>query len=79
MRGGRKLRLRLRSLFERSRVESELEDELADYLERETEEYVRRGVTPEEAKRLARMSVYGTERLKEECRDARKRAGWKMR
>ncbi len=71
MRGIRKLRLRFRSLFHRFRVENDLEDELRDYLERETEQGIAAGTPPEQARRLAISSLHGTVRLKEECRDAR--------
>src|SRR6185437_10328879 len=71
MRRFRKWRLRFQSLFHRSRVESDLEDELRDYLDREMEREVAAGSSPEEARRRALSSLNGTERLKEECRDAR--------
>src|SRR5579884_2576673 len=66
-----KLRLRLRSLFHRSLVENDLEDELRDYLDREIEREIASGVSPEAARRLALSGLNGSERLKEECRDAR--------
>ena len=72
MRWHRKLRLRLRSLFDRFRVENDLEDELRDYLERETEREIAAGSSPGEARRLAISSLHGTVRVKEECRDARR-------
>ena len=71
MRWVRKLRLRFRSLFDRFRVENDLEDELGDYLDRETEREIAAGCSPEEARRLAIRGLHGTVRLKEECRDAR--------
>ncbi len=71
MRWLRKLRLRFQSLLDRSRVESDLEDELRDYLDRETERGIAAGLSREEARRLAVSSLHGAERLKEECRDAR--------
>lgn len=71
MRWFRKWRLRFQSLFNRSCVESDLEDELRDYLDHEIERGIATGVSPEEAKRLALNSLNGAERLKEECRDAR--------
>ena len=71
MRSFRKWRLRFQTLFERSRIESDLEDELRDYLDREIEREIAAGAAPEEARRLALSSLNGTERLKEECRDAR--------
>jgi predicted permease len=65
----------MRSLFRRDRVERELDDELRDHLERKTEEYVARGMTPEEARRRARLDLEGIEQTKEKCRDAR-RVNW---
>src|SRR5581483_10764745 len=71
MRWFRKSRLRLQALFSRSRVESELEDELHDYLDREIERQIAAGISADEARNRALRSLNGTERLKEECRDAR--------
>ncbi len=71
MRWARKVRLRIRTLLHRSGVEEDLTDELNDYLARETEREIASGSSPEEARRLALCSLHGTERLKEECRDAR--------
>jgi len=71
MRRFRKLRLRIRSLLDRSRVESDLEDEIAYYLDREIEQAIAAGASPEEAKRHALSTLNGAGRLKEECRDAR--------
>jgi predicted permease len=71
MRSIRKLRLRFRSLFHRSLVESDLEEELRDYLEQEIERQIAAGIPPDEARRLAISSLNGAERVKEECRDAR--------
>ena len=45
--------LRLRSLFRRRQADRELEDELRDHLERQTEEYVAKGLSPKEARRMA--------------------------
>ncbi len=75
MRELRKWRLRLQSLFQRANVERDLDDELRDYLEREIDRQVAAGLRPEEARRVALLSLHGTERLKEECRDARG-IGW---
>ncbi len=75
MRWLRKLHLRVRSLFDRSQVERDLDDELRDYLEREIDRQITAGLPPEEAKYAAISSLHGAERLKEECRDARG-IGW---
>src|SRR6266699_6168713 len=67
--------LRLRSLFRWAQADQELDDELRDYLERKTEEYVAKGMAPEEARRRARLELGSVEKVKEECRDAR-RVNW---
>jgi len=64
--------LRLRSLFRWGQADQELDDELRDHLERKTQEYVARGMTPEEARRRARLDLGGIEQTKEKCRDARR-------
>jgi hypothetical protein len=63
--------LRLRSLFRWALANRELDDELRDHLERATEEYVAKGMAPEEARRRARLDLGGLENVEEECRDAR--------
>src|SRR3954469_8775699 len=72
MRWMRQQRLRFQSLFHRSCLEEELEDELRDYIERETDRATATGWSPEEARTAAMRSLEGIQRLKEECRDARK-------
>jgi predicted permease len=67
-----KTRLRLRSLFNWNRVERDLGDELRFHLEREIEEKVARGMTPEEARYSALRELGGVEQFKEECRDMRR-------
>jgi predicted permease len=64
-----KLRLRLRALFFKPRMEDELQTELQFHLERESEENIARGMTPEEAHYAAMRSFGGVERVKEESRD----------
>jgi predicted permease len=66
-----KLRLRLRALFFKSKMEDELQAELQFHLEREIEENIIRGMTPEEARSAAIRSFGGVERVKEESREAR--------
>src|ERR1700722_8547798 len=65
------LRFRLRALFRRRDVETELEQELRFHFENEIEKYKSRGMTPEEALRRARLSFGGHEQIKEDCRVAR--------
>jgi predicted permease len=64
--------LRWRSLFRRREVEQELDEELRNHLERKTEEYIAKGLSPEEARYAALRAMEGLEQRKEECRDARR-------
>jgi predicted permease len=66
-----KLRLRLRALFFKSKMEEELNDEVRFHLEREIQENIGRGMSPEEARLAALRSFGGVERVKEESRDER--------
>src|SRR5215475_4443952 len=66
-----KLRLRLRALFFKPKMEDKLQAELQFHLEREIEENIVRGMTPEEASYAAIRSFGGVERVKEESRDER--------
>src|SRR5262249_4347173 len=52
-------------------MEDELQAELQFHLEREIEENIIRGMTPEEARCAAIRSFGGVERVKEESRDVR--------
>lgn len=58
-------------LFRRPQVEADLNDELKDYIERQTERYRESGLSPERARLAALRDVDGIEQVKEECRDAR--------
>ena len=62
--------IRVRALFRRKSVETELDDELRFHLERQVEKYVENGLSREEAQRRARVEFGGFELSKEECRDA---------
>jgi hypothetical protein len=63
---------RLRSLFRRNNAEQELGSELRFHLERQIEEKVAEGMTPQEARRAALREFGGVEQVKEECRDTRR-------
>jgi len=62
---------RLRSLFRRGEVESELDDELRFHLERQVQRLIDSGLPREEAMRRARLDSGGLEQQKEDCRDSR--------
>ena len=63
--------LRLRSLFRRKKVEAEMDEELRFHFENHISKLVQSGLTPEEARRRARLEFGGIEQIKEEHRDAR--------
>ncbi len=66
---------RLRSfivgLLRRDRVENDLSDEVAFHLEARVQDLTRRGLTPAEARRRARLEFGPVERYKEDVRRAR--------
>lgn len=65
------LPLRLRSLFRRGRVEQELDEEFRYHLERQIEENLAQGMSPDEARCAALRGIGGLEQLKETCREMR--------
>jgi putative ABC transport system permease protein len=65
------LLFRLRSLMRRSAAENELDDELRFHLERQTDKYVKSGMSEAEALRRARLEFGGLDQVKDECREAR--------
>ncbi len=67
----RTLRRRIRALFSKSELDSELNDEMRPHIAMEAEDLVRSGVLPDEAARRARLAFGGIEQHKEETRDAR--------
>ncbi len=62
---------RLRGTLQKGRLDEELDEELRVHLEMQTEENVRRGMEPREARRVAHLSLGGVEQVKEACRDRR--------
>lgn len=64
-------RERLRALFSRDREDRELDEELAFHLEMQTRENIRRGMSPEEARRQAHLQLGGLTQVREATRDAR--------
>jgi predicted permease len=64
-------RTRLTSILFRTRREADLDEELRDHIERETQRLVAGGVDPGEARLQARRAFGSVEAIKEESRDAR--------
>jgi predicted permease len=71
MRFLRGLEFQLRCLLRRTEADDELRDELQDYIERQTQHYLDRGLSPAEARTAALRDVGGVEQVKEACRDVR--------
>lgn len=69
MRLYRALRLLSGWFFKRSKAEADLSDELRDHIARQTERYVAKGLSPEEATQAALRDAGGIEQVKEQCRD----------
>jgi predicted permease len=67
-----RLRLRLRTLFFRERVDRELSAELEFHLEELTREKITHGLPPQEARAEALREFGGIPQLQEACRDARR-------
>src|SRR5437899_6705422 len=78
MRWIQKMSLKWRAALRRTQVEREMEAELADHLECETEELIARGTPSSEARRRARETLGRVDAIKEECRDSRGTAGWEQ-
>jgi putative ABC transport system permease protein len=61
----------LTRLFRKEQTEKHLDAELRDHLDRQIADYVAEGISPEEARRRAKLEFGGLERVKEEVRDTR--------
>jgi predicted permease len=60
-----------RRVFNRNSLESQLDVELRDHFDRLVRDFVARGHSENEARRLARLEFGGLDQVKEACRDAR--------
>src|SRR5690242_2142539 len=65
------LLFRLRSVFRRETVESEMDDELRFHSEHQVEKYLKAGMSRDQALRQVRLDFGGLGQVKEDCRDAR--------
>jgi len=66
-----KFRSLARNLFHQARVEQDLDNEIRGYVEALTEEKIRSGISPAQARREALLEAGGVEQIKEQVRDAR--------
>src|SRR5271168_220832 len=62
---------RVRALFAAPQLDRDLDDELRSHIEMETEENLRRGMTPAEARRRALLEFGGVAQTAEIYREAR--------
>jgi predicted permease len=62
---------RISGIFLKRRREQELEDEIQSHLDMQIEDYVRQGMSPDEARYAALRSFGGLDQIKEEYRDRR--------
>ena len=62
---------RLRAFFRGSELDRDFSEEMAAHLEMATEENIRKGMTPDEAKRQASLRIGGVTSLQSQHRDAR--------
>jgi predicted permease len=60
-----------RNLFHKDRVDQEFTEEIQAYLDMVTEENIRQGLTPQEARRNALVEVGGVEQVQERVREIR--------
>src|ERR1700757_1807980 len=65
-------RLRLRSLFRKQDLDSEMREEFAFHFDHLVQENIDAGMEPEEARRAARIALGNIGILEEECRDYRR-------
>jgi putative ABC transport system permease protein len=61
----------LTRFFRNEQTEKHLDVELRDHLDRQVADYIASGMSPEEARRSAKLEFGGLERVKEEVRDTR--------
>jgi predicted permease len=62
----------LRRFFQKEKSEKQLDAELQFHLERQIAGYVETGMSPEEARRRAKLEFGGLEPIKQDCREARR-------
>ncbi len=67
----RALFLRFRNLFQKTKLDRELRDELATHLDMHIADNLRAGMSPQEARRNALLALGGLEQTKESVRDQR--------
>src|SRR6266566_4209599 len=71
MNSWRKLHLRLRALFQKRKLDAEMDEEMRSHIELQTQENIDAGMNPEEARYAALRQFGWVESIKETCREER--------
>src|SRR5437660_10190360 len=66
-----KLRLRFRALFQKPKLDAQMDDEMRSHIEMQTQENVDAGMSREQARYAALRQFGWVESIKETCRDQR--------
>src|SRR6266581_9217080 len=66
-----KLKLRLRALVQKEKLDTQMEDEMRSHIEMQTQENIEAGMNPEEARYSALRQFGWVESIKETCREQR--------
>src|SRR4030095_11199703 len=66
-----KVRLRFRALFQRQKLDAQMDDEMRSHIEMQTQENIDAGMKLEEARYEARRQFGWVESIKETCREQR--------
>src|SRR5213596_528901 len=67
----RNVNLRLRALFQKQKVDAQMDDEMRSHIEMQTQENIEAGMKPEEARYAALRQFGWVESIKETCREQR--------
>src|SRR5438552_8747300 len=67
----RKLNLRFRALFQKRKLDAEMDEEMRSHIEMQTQENIEAGMNPEEARYAALRQFGWLESIKEKCRKQR--------
>src|SRR2546428_12751523 len=67
----RKLQVRLHALFQKRKLDDEMDEEMRSHIEMQTQENIEAGMNPEEAHYAALREFGWIESIKESCREQR--------
>src|SRR2546430_10390166 len=67
----RKLQVRFRALFQKRKLDAEMDEEMRSHIEMQTQENIEAGMKPEEARYAALRQFGWVESIKETCRERR--------